>query len=74
MSPWNGKFTLFILGIVFKGCLDGGYEEKTIMPVILSSNRLEQAGEHPQRRFPLLGTGFLRRAKWAGVMVIGLES
>ena len=28
MSPWNWKFTLFILGIVFKGCLDGGCEEK----------------------------------------------
>ena len=28
MSPWNWKFTLFILGIVFKGCLNGGYEEK----------------------------------------------
>ena len=32
MSPWNftleWKFTLFILGVVFKGCLDGGYEEK----------------------------------------------
>ena len=28
MSRWNGKFTLFILGIVFKGCLDGGDEEK----------------------------------------------
>ena len=28
MSPWNWKFTLFFLGIVFKGCLDGGYEEK----------------------------------------------
>ena len=28
MSPWNWEFTLFILGVVFKGCLDGGYEEK----------------------------------------------
>ena len=31
MSQWNfthWKLTLFIIGIVFKGCLDGGYQEK----------------------------------------------
>ena len=28
MSPWNWKFRLFIFGIVCKGCLDGGCEEK----------------------------------------------
>ena len=28
MSPWIWKFTLLILGIVFKGCPIGGYEEK----------------------------------------------
>ena len=28
MTPWNWKLTLFILGIVFKGCLECGCEEK----------------------------------------------
>ena len=49
-------------------------KRKSIMPVILSSYRLEQAGEHPSRLFPLLGTGYPQKTNWAGVMVIGPES
>ena len=56
------------------GYLRSGYEEISVFHVTSSSYRLEQVREHPYRRFPLLGTGFLRRTKWAGVMVIGPES
>ena len=63
ISPWNWKYTLFILGIVFKGYLHSGYEEKGLLHVTSSSYRLEQAGEHPLRRFPLLGTGYPQEDK-----------
>ena len=47
---------------------------KIVFHVTSSNFRIEQVRRHPKRRFPLLGTGFVRRTKWAGVMVIGPES
>ena len=58
----------------FIGYLRSGYEEKSEFHVTHNNYRLEQVRERPYRRFPLLGTSFLRRKKWAGVMVITPES
>ena len=58
----------------FIGHLRNGYEEKSVFHVTHINNRLEQVRERPYRRFPLLGTGLLRKTKCAGVMVIGPES
>ena len=51
MTPWNWKFTLFFLGIVFKGCLDGGCVAK----------------KHNARGSQQLQTGTVRRASFKTV-------
>ena len=58
----------------FTGYLRSGYEGKSVFHVTSSNYRLEQVRRRSYRQVPLLGTGFLRRIKWAGVMVIGPES
>ena len=59
-----------ILGIVLKGCLNGRCEKKSLMPVLSAVTDWAQAGGHPSRRFPLLGTGNPLDENWTNAMVV----
>ena len=52
-----GNLHCLSLALFLKAVYTVVMKRKSIMPVILSSYRLEQAEEHLLRQFPLLGTG-----------------
>ena len=64
VHPGTGNLHCLSLALFLKAVQTVVMKRKSIIPVILSTNRLEQAGEHPLRRFPLLdGPANHRRTK-----------